>query len=69
MRDALYKNNLYENNFLTLVHLDRVTIPAKPKPGAALVRWIVRQWDLVGVLALLGSSAAYGAYALTHLGP
>lgn len=62
------RHALYRNNFLTLVHSDRVAVPAKPKPGAGLVRWIARRWDLVGVLALLGSSAAYGAYALTHLG-
>jgi hypothetical protein len=62
------RHALYGNNFLTLVHLDRATVPAKPKPGAGLVRWITRRWDLVGVLALLGSSGAYGVYALTHLG-
>lgn len=59
---------LYRNNFLTLVHLDRAAVPVKPKPGAGLARWVSQRWELVGVLALLGSSAAYGVYALTHLG-
>ena len=36
--------------------------------GTGLVRWMARRWDLVGVLALMGSSAAYGAFALAHLG-
>ena len=62
------RHALYRNNFLTLVHLDKAAAPAKPKPGAGLVRWVAHRWEMVGVLALLGSSAAYGAYALTHLG-
>jgi len=63
MRQALYGNNP-----LTLIQLDRATGPATAKPGAGLVRWIAHRWDLVGMLALLGSSGAYGVYALTHLG-
>ena len=35
---------------------------------AGLLRWVARKWDLVGVLALMGSSAAYGVYALAHPG-
>ena len=34
---------------------------------AGLTQWIARKWDLVGVLALMASSAAYGAFALSHL--
>jgi len=36
--------------------------------AAGLLRWVARKWDLVGVLALMGSSAAYGVFALVHLG-
>ena len=36
--------------------------------AAGLLRWVARKWDLVGVLALMGSSAVYSAVALTHLG-
>jgi hypothetical protein len=32
------------------------------------VREITLKWDLAGVLALLGSSAAYGVFALSHTG-
>ena len=35
--------------------------------GAELVQWVARQWEMVGVLALMGSSAIYGVFALTHL--
>ena len=35
---------------------------------AALVQWVARRWEMVGVLALMGSSATYGVFALTHLG-
>ena len=36
--------------------------------AAGLLRWVSRKWDLVGVLALMGSSAAYGVFALAHQG-
>lgn len=39
--------------------------PAVARPS--LRHRIARQWDLWGVLALMGSSAAYGVYALLHL--
>ena len=35
------------------------------RPG--LTQWIGQKWDLVGVLALMASSAAYGVFALSHL--
>ena len=35
---------------------------------ASLIRRIAHRWDMVGVLALMGSSAAYGVFALAHLG-
>ena len=35
--------------------------------GAAVVRWVARRWELAGVLALMGSSAAYGVFALGRL--
>ena len=31
-------------------------------------RRVAQSWDLAGVLALMGSGAAYGVFALTHLG-
>ena len=36
--------------------------------AARVLRWVSRKWDLVGVVALMGSSAAYGVFALAHLG-
>lgn len=42
------------------------TAPAARPLG--LLRRVARQWELVGVLALMGSSAAYGVFALAHLG-
>ena len=62
------RHALYGNNALTLVHLDRAIVPAKPKPGAGFVQWLAHRWDMVGMAALMGSSAAYGVYALAHLG-
>ncbi len=64
------RHAVYGNNPLTLIQTDRPARTGTAKPGAGRVRgrvrWIFRQWDLVGVLALMGSSAAYGVYALTH---
>ena len=67
MQRAIY------NNHLTLIQSGQTvgTETVKPgtsKPGTGLVRRIARRWDLVGVLALMGSSAAYAVYALMHLG-
>ena len=36
--------------------------------ASGLRRWVARRWDMVGVLALMGSSAAYGVFALAHVG-
>lgn len=42
------------------------TAPAARPVG--LARRMAGRWDMTGVLALLGSSAAYGVFALAHLG-
>ena len=42
------------------------TAPAARPMG--LARRMAGRWDMVGVLALMGSSAAYGVFALAHLG-
>ncbi len=62
MQQALYNsiNNVSSSN------LGRTAI-APMVNGAGLVRWIAHRWDLVGVLALIVSDAAYGLFALTHL--
>ena len=33
----------------------------------SLARRIARRWDMVGVVALMASSAAYGVYAIAHV--
>ena len=34
---------------------------------ASLARRIARRWDMIGVLALMGSSAAYAVFAIAHV--
>lgn len=34
---------------------------------ASFARRIAQKWDLVGVLALMASGAAYGMYAIAHV--
>ncbi len=41
---------------------------ASAPQAVGVLRWVARRWDLVGVLTLMGSSAAYGAFALAHVG-
>lgn len=41
---------------------------ANAPKAAGLVRWAAARWEMVGVLALMGSSAAYGVFALAHVG-
>lgn len=44
------------------------TTPPSTSQTAVVLRWVSQKWDLVGVLLLIGSSAAYGVFALMHLG-
>ena len=47
---------------------DPAATTGRAQRSTAVVRWVARWWELAGVLALMGSSAAYSAVALTHLG-
>ncbi len=60
MQQTIYNTIRIQNTNQT------TTTPAARPIG--LLRWVARKWDLVGVLALMGSSAAYGLFALAHLG-
>ena len=64
MQQAIYNNSI--NNVSNNNSGRKAALPAMN--GAALVRWMAHRWDLVGVLALIGSSAAYGTLARAHLG-
>lgn len=59
MQQAIYNN-------ISISTLGRTASAVARRTG--MVRWIARRLDLVGVLALMGSSAAYGVFALAHLG-
>ena len=64
-RDTTVQRVIYNTTAINTT--TRTTASLKTaKPGAELVRWIARKWDLVGVLTLLGSSTAYGVFALAH---
>lgn len=68
MQQAFYNTTTFRNDINSNV-ATKPALPGKTVNGSAgLVRWIARKWDLVGVLALIGSSAAYGVYALAHTG-
>ncbi len=62
----VYSSGLIYNHINNHSNAGR-TAARRAKNGAGLVRWIAHRWDLVGALALLGSSAAYGVFALAHL--
>ena len=70
MQQAIYNNSSISNissssNSGRTASADTTETAAH---GAGIVRWIARRWDLVGVLTLMGSSAAYGVFALAHVG-
>lgn len=60
MQQALYNN--------IAIQTAKTITPAPAKRQAGLGRRIAQTWDLVGVLALMGASAAYGVFALADLG-
>ena len=64
MQQALYNNSSLSNSGRTAIAATAGTAAH----GTGVVRWVARRWDMVGVLALMGSSAAYGILALAHLG-
>ncbi len=62
MQQAIY-------NTISISHSGRTAkTGGTASQAAGLLRWVSRKWDLVGVVALLGSSAAYGVFALAHMG-
>lgn len=66
MQQALYNTIRINHSGRTAGAVKTTTRTAARRTGIA--RWIACRWDLVGVLALMGSSAAYGMAALAHLG-
>lgn len=63
MQKAIYSKNI------TLVFPTAETAaPAAMPRRRNILRWLSRKWDLIAILALMGSSAAYCLYALSHLG-
>jgi len=61
MQQAIYNSTHIQTNPASTPHS-----PAVHTGGA--LRWVARNWDFMGVLVLMGSSAAYGVFALAHAG-
>ena len=64
MQQAIYNRS----NLIRLSQTNPAASSRTTSPAAGVLRWVARKWDLVGVVALMGSSAAYGAFALAHVG-
>ena len=68
MQQAIY-NSINSNGISIQTETGRTAANTMTSPTASgLLRWVACRWDLVGVLALMGSSAAYGVFALAHVG-
>ena len=63
MQQSIYNNISIRSNIDV-----QTKQPGKTSTAARVLRWVSHKWDLVGVLTLMGASAAYGVFALTHLG-
>ena len=61
MQQAIYNSITIQTN-----RTDTATTTGSRRTN--LVRRIAQTWDLAGVLALMASGAAYGVYALAHVG-
>lgn len=55
---------VYNPSFRSVAATPAANTPWMPRAA----RTLARRWDLVGVLSLMASSAAYGIYALAHTG-
>ena len=62
MQQALY------NTIRTHTSTATANTPSPVSRTGNTLRGMARKWDMLGVLALMGSSAAYGIFALAHLG-
>lgn len=63
MQQAIYNNSINGAQKTTLTMTTAVA--ARP---SGLLRWAAARWEMASVLTLMGSSAAYGAFALAHMG-
>lgn len=69
MQQAIYNNIGTQANIGIQANIGVQTKQAgKTDKAARVLRWVSHRWDLVGVLTLMGASAAYGVYALAHVG-
>ena len=67
MQQAIY-NSTTSNNISIQTKAAAKTAGVSAPKAVGLLRWVACRWDMVGVLALIGSSAAYGVFALAHVG-
>ncbi len=67
MQQSIYNSIIHDSITIQATKTDTGTT-APAFWGASLLQRLARRWDMVGVLALMGSSAAYGVFALAHLG-
>lgn len=73
MQQTIYNHSgstLSLSDDLSLSYPGAMTAKRRARLGfwEGLARGIARRWELAGVLALMASSAVYGAFALAHLG-
>jgi len=59
---------IYSKNITLVFPTTEAAAPTAAPRRRNILRWLSRKWDLIGILALMGSCAAYCLYALTHLG-
>ncbi len=70
MQQAIYNSTTIGD---ITINGNSIALPAagtvKTTPAArrtSLARRFARRWDMVGVVALMGSSAAYAVFAIAH---
>ena len=64
MQQAIYNSTTINGNDFAIPATKTATTTAR---RASLARRIARRWDMVGVLALMGSSAVYAVFAIAHV--
>lgn len=60
------QQSIYNSIALQTAKTNKTSVTGSRRTGMA--RRLARSWDLYGALALMGSGAAYGVFALAHLG-
>ena len=65
MQQAIYNSTINSNGIA--IQTTKTNTAKTTARRASLIQRIAHRWDMIGVVALMTSSAAYGIFAIAHV--